>query len=72
MNDVVTFEGEDIDAFSIQMRQYTGPIEGPLAVGEFVELKVIVRVTNVTHSENARTGVLERRHTVKVMDIDIV
>lgn len=72
MSDKITFEGDDIDSFAGTIRQYKGPIEMPLALGEIVHLKVVAKVMKVEHVEHQRTGVLERDHVLKVFDIEVM
>jgi hypothetical protein len=68
----VTFEGDEIEAFSVTVRQHKGEIAGPLLLEEFVHLKVVVRVDDVNHRVNQRTGVLERQHILKIIDLEVV
>lgn len=62
------FEDEEIDVFSVKIRQYTGYIDIPLMLGEIVELSVLGRVVSVDHRENQKTHELVRVHEIMVDD----
>lgn len=63
------FEGEDIDTFSLTIRQAKLPYSQPLSRGEIAKLVIEVEVFEVAVRENLRTGEISRVHTVKVKDV---
>lgn len=66
------FEGKEVSltrvkvmsAASLDVEDRVFPID------DFVELRVIGRVSNVHHKVNEKTGVLERIHDVKVIEAE--
>ena len=62
------FEGEEIDTYTLTIRQAKLPFSQPLSRGEKITLEVDVEVFEVAVRENMRTGELSRVHTVKVHD----
>lgn len=60
------FEGEDIDTYTLTIRQAKLPFSQPLSRGEKITLEVDVEVFEVAVRENMRTGEISRVHTVKV------
>ena len=63
------FEGEQVDAYEVVIRQFRGPIDRPLTLGELVTLEVIVQVTEVSHREHQKTGEIYRDHIVRVKEV---
>ena len=64
------FEGEEIDGFTITVKQFKGPIGVPLSRGEKMELTCIVEVVEVAVRENLKTGQVFRDHVVKISEVD--
>lgn len=62
------FEGEDINSYSLTIRQAKLPFPQPLSRGEVVRLVIEVEVFEVAVRENMRTGEISRVHTVKVRE----
>lgn len=65
------FEGEEIDGFRVQVRQFKGYIDKPLAIDETVSLIVTAKVTAVDHSINQRDHHLYRNHILKIEDVSV-
>jgi hypothetical protein len=65
-NEEMSFEGENIDNFSVTIRQAKLDYSKPLARGETVKLVVEVECTAVSIRENQRTGEILRDHIVRV------
>lgn len=65
------FEGEEVDAARVTLRQFKGhwPIENPLLVDDEIVLQVKVKVAEVSHQVNAKDGNLYRTHVLHVQDI---
>ncbi len=63
------FEGETVDVYEVVIRQFRGPIQKPLALGEIVTLEIQVQVTEVSHREHPRSGDIYRDHIVKVLEV---
>ncbi len=68
----VTFDGETVEAFTVKFRQYTGPVDKVLALDEVVQVKIVAHVSNVDHGVNGKTGVLERVHLIKILDVEVI
>lgn len=64
------FEGEDIGAFGLVLRQWKGDLDIPLTMDEEVTLMVTARVTSVAHTVD-RNGLLQRVHELRVNDIGV-
>lgn len=66
------FEGEEVSGGSeVQIRQYKGDIDVPLAVDEYVELTVMARVSSVNHVVNEKTGQLSRVHILYLKEVTV-
>lgn len=65
------FEGDDIDAARVVLRQWKGdwPIDQPMMVDEVVTLKIQVRVVEVSHQANQKDGMFYRTHALHVMEV---
>jgi hypothetical protein len=70
----VKFEGEDVDAALITLRQYKGewPVDRPLLVDEEVKMTLVVEVAEVSHRVNQRDGNLYRVHVLHVLQVQDV
>lgn len=67
------FEGEEVNGGSlVTIRQFKGDIEVPLTVEEVVELKIVARVSEVSHAVNTKTGQLSRVHILYVQEVEVV
>jgi hypothetical protein len=66
---VVRFEGEDLDGCSVTIRQFKGVINGPLLLGEDVQVTIKGKVIGVSIRENRRTGRLYRDHEVLIEEV---
>ena len=65
------FEGEEVDALKVTMRQFKGDLDVPLAADEVVELKVLVKVTEVNHGVNQKDHKFYRTHVLKVQEVEV-
>ena len=65
------FEGEEVSGTSVIIRQFKGDIEVPLTVDELVELRVIAKVSEVSHVVNPKTGELSRVHIIHVQEVEV-
>jgi len=65
------FEGEEIDGFRVQLRQFKGYVDTPLAVDETVSLIVTAKVTAVDHTINQRDHRFYRNHILKIEDVSV-
>ena len=65
------FEEEEIEGMMINIRQFKGEIEVPMALDEVVTLTVTARVTNVSHEVNQRNHRLYRTHVLHVQDVSV-
>lgn len=63
------FEGEEIDGYTVIMRQYNGSFPMPLARGEKVLLLVEAEVRSVSFNENLKTGRVYREHILHVKEV---
>lgn len=63
------FEGEEVDAFAGSMPLSRFPLEIPLLADEIVQMLVEVRVSEVTHRVDRRTGMLIRDHKLLVRSV---
>ena len=63
------FEDEQIDGMMLNIRQFKGLTETPLAVDEVVTLEVTARVSSVSHEINQRDHRLYRTHVLHVQDV---
>ena len=65
----MSFEGTEIDGYSITVKGFKGPITIPLTLNEKMELTCVVEVLEVNFRENRRTGQVFRDHVVKISEV---
>lgn len=65
------FEGEDIDDLKITFRQFKGALDQPLHPDEIVILKVVAKVSEVSHRIDRKSGRFVRDHIVHVQEVTL-
>lgn len=65
------FEGEEVDAFRVQVRQFKGDVTAPLAVDETVILTVVAKVTSVEHNIDQKSHLFFRNHVLKIEEVSV-
>ena len=65
------YQGQEIDAIRILVRQFQENIPEPLLHGEEGDLVIRFRVKNTHYGENDRTGELVCTHELKVLGVHI-
>lgn len=65
------FEGEPVDGMRVTIRQFKGDTDTPMTVDEVIELRVMAKVTNISHEINEKDHGFYRNHILKVIDVEV-